>query len=389
MALVGYSDSEGSDTEPANVSPPAPAKPAPAATRPGKPAFHKVVDPTAPRRIKVELPTIKPDVAAQEEEEQRPAKRVRTAGFSGFNSFLPAPKRAAEPKKQGLGAGVNLRTGAEPAFSRERPDPAPPAAWEEDVKEEGREKDPVPAEQEQQKPAEVKMVGNAMRFKPLSVANGKKRAPKKKIVPGMSNAAPAQATTAASTHNPPTPAALAPLPPPKPKVSLFSVATEHESATTTTQAPVAEYQPFLADPQPEATAEDPAYLTQASAAAEAATTTTATHHEANTLDALASDLPLSAQDRRRLFGRNSSNQRAPVPAAQIKHLDIDEEYRRNQAYAQQVGQAEQHRAVKAIAPGKHSLQQLVNAAATQKEALEDAWAEGKRNKAEGGSRYGW
>jgi hypothetical protein len=35
------------------------------------------------------------------------------------------------------------------------------------------------------------------------------------------------------------------------------------------------------------------------------------------------------------------------------------------------------------------LQQLVNSASTQKEALEDAWAQGRRNKAEAGSHYGF
>ena len=104
----------------------------------------------------------------------------------------------------------------------------------------------------------------------------------------------------------------------------------------------------------------------------------------NSLSAIADDIGLSAAARRQLFGRNKD----AAAAANILHLNMEEEYARNEEIRAQ-GQAVEHRAVKAVAPGKHSLQQLVNVASTQKEALEDAWAEGKRNKAEGGSRYGW
>jgi hypothetical protein len=35
------------------------------------------------------------------------------------------------------------------------------------------------------------------------------------------------------------------------------------------------------------------------------------------------------------------------------------------------------------------LRQLLNAATTQKDALEESWAAGKRNKQEAGRKYGW
>jgi len=87
---------------------------------------------------------------------------------------------------------------------------------------------------------------------------------------------------------------------------------------------------------------------------------------------------------RQLFGRNSNNH----AEISVQNFNLDSEYASNEAL-RQAGDTFQHRAVKAIAPGKHSLQQLVNNARTQKDAIEDSWAEGRRNRGEGGSKYGW
>ena len=75
-------------------------------------------------------------------------------------------------------------------------------------------------------------------------------------------------------------------------------------------------------------------------------------------------------------------------AGNIAHFNMDAEYRSNQELAAS-GETFQHREVKAIAPGKHSLQQLVNNVKSQTDALEDKWAEGRRNRGEGGSKYGF
>ncbi|KAI4716170.1 hypothetical protein E4T48_07617 [Aureobasidium sp. EXF-10727] len=355
MALVGYSDSEGSDSDTLNVAP------VPAVTKPAakKGNFQKLVDPSAPRKIKVDLPTIQPDVEA----DAPPAKKVRTAGkFGGFNSFLPAPKRTADAKK-GLGSGVNLKTGAEPAFSRERVEPDPsafaPASTSENTKDDA--DTSLPAPFEDAAPKEVKPVGNAMKFKPLSVA--RKKAPKKKTIPNAIPAAPSPVAQAIS--EPPK------APAPKPKVSLFSVTQDDN--TTLSNAPAADYQPLLAEP--EVPAAETFDLTIPAAPV---------HSDPNSLTAIADDLGLSAGERRRLFGRNKD----AAAFANVTHLNMDEEYNNNEQLRLQ-GQAVEHRAVKAVAPGKHSLQQLVNSAATQKEALEDAWAQGRRNKAEAGSHYGF
>jgi hypothetical protein len=355
MALVGYSDSEGSDSESPNVAPvPVTAKPA---AKKGN--FQKLVDPSAPRKIKVDLPTVQPEVEA----DAPPTKKPRTTGkFGGFNSFLPAPKRPAEAAKKGLGSGVNLKTGAEPAFSRERVEPDPQAfpftPASEDTQKAGDGLDSIPSQEEA--PKEVKPMGNAMKFKPLSVA--RKKAPKRKL--------PSDAALPVSS-----PVAQAPTPPaPKPKISLFSVTSAEE--TLSSAVPTTDYQPLLAEPQTNTT-EDTA----------SSTTTTVlppVQADPNSLAAIADDLGLSAGERRRLFGRNKD----ATSLANVSHLNMEEEYANNEQIRLQ-GQAVEHRAVKAVAPGKHSLQQLVNTATTQKDALEDAWAQGRRNKAEAGSHYGF
>lgn len=361
MALVGYSDSEGSDAESA------PAPPKPATPKAVKPSFQKASE---PRKIKVELPAL----AAKEEEtaEERPIKRAKTeGGFGGFNSLLPAPKRTAEQaKKTGLGSGISFKTSANAAFSRDpvqkeivdKAQSAPPHESDDFNTEEATSQQshmnlPKPEE-------EVKVVGNAMRFKPLSVANKKKPA-KKKIIPGMTESAPTPRTDNEAPK-------AAPPPPPKPKVSLFSVTQEEEVPS---EADISStYEPMMSNDIPEE---------ESTAAANT------TYHERapanpNSLDAIASDLNLSAADRRRLFGRAKGGD----AALNIANFDMDAEYKKNEEM-RAAGEAVEHRAVKAIAPGKHSLQQLVSAASTQREALEDAWAQGKRNRGEAGSKYGW
>ena len=61
-----------------------------------EPAFQKVVDRSNPGKIRVTLP----QTALKEEtkSDEPPAKKAKTGGgaFSGFNSFLPAPKRTGQ-----------------------------------------------------------------------------------------------------------------------------------------------------------------------------------------------------------------------------------------------------------------------------------------------------
>jgi hypothetical protein len=95
-------------------------------------------------------------------------------------------------------------------------------------------------------------------------------------------------------------------------------------------------------------------------------------------------MDLTPAQRRQLFGRNHKDN----ANTNVTTFNIDSEYANNEVM-RQAGEVVQHRAIKTIAPGKHSLQQLVNNARTQKDAIEDAWAEGRKNRAEGGSKYGW
>jgi hypothetical protein len=354
MALVNYSDSEDSGNEaPAAVVAPKPA-PAPSA----KP---KLINRTESKKIKVELPQIRPEPGQQDAQEPAP-KRARTAGaFSGFNSLLPPPKKTGQnaPKP-----GVSLKTSSEAAFSR-TPVPTLPRGddGDGDASGLGRPALPVAIEKEE----EPKTVGKPTRFMPLSVANAKKK--KKPIVPK----APVVKETppiAAKQDVPQDMTQAEVSSKPKPKVSLFSFggadAAPLEKANT--------------GYQPEFTNSD------ATTPAEETTINTAHHAPAasnpNTLSDIASDLDLTPAQRRQLFGRGGAS------AGNIAHFNMDAEYRSNQELAA-AGETFQHREVKAIAPGKHSLQQLVNNVKSQTDALEDKWAEGRRNRGEGGSKYGF
>ncbi|GAM90301.1 hypothetical protein ANO11243_083440 [Dothideomycetidae sp. 11243] len=360
MALVGYSDSEGSDSDAA------PAPKASASTKASK--VEKLVPSSGPRRIKVDLPAAATEAPKTED---RPAKRPRTAGaFSGFNALLPAPKRTAEnAKRGGLGSGISLKTSSAAAFSREPLEPvslddAPEGPKTDGVAEEGEGMKLPPPVEDLPKPAEeVKIVGNPMRFRPLSVANNKKK-PKKPINP----AAPQADSTSASKAD----LAPAAAPAPQPKVSLFGV--PQSTATAAHHSAGDTYEPLIAR-------ED--QTMQGSTLASAADPRVSAP-DPNSLDAVAADLNLSAADRRRLFGRAGRGDQ-PINMA---NFDMDREYRRNEEL-RAAGETVQHRAVRAVAPGKHSLQQLVNASSNQREALEDAWAEGKRNRGEAGNKYGW
>lgn len=150
--------------------------------------------------------------------------------------------------------------------------------------------------------------------------------------------------------------------------------------------------------QPQQQASNPKQLSSSSAAPSLApedTTTTAqqsTYQPAsttsdNTLSTIADDLNLSKAQRRQLFGRNAPE--SVAASSRVLHFNTDQEYVTNQELAHTELAAQQHNPVRAIAPGKHTLQQLVNAASTQREALEESFAAGRRNKREAGAKYGW
>jgi hypothetical protein len=414
MNLTAYSDSE-SDGE----APPAPRQ-AP------KPSFSKVVDRSNPGRIKVNLPgaslsrTDKDHVDA----DAPPAKKPRLGGaaaFGGFNAMLPAPKKpaptvtaaSATPGKRALGkglaAGVNLRTGAEPAFKREpRVDVGDVDEHGNPVKKEPMNKDdfrallnlPTPRSGRKQVVSETPVDAThpksnsapdqpgAARFVPMSVGKGMTKKKKKPVVP-LSAAAASKETSATLPGYSSSSSQLAAAPAPasrKPKVSLFGVS--QENAAPASVASNEAYTPMLygAEDDGQAPVPDdafepqPAYHPQNASAGPNA----AVSHD---LTGIASELKLSEAERRQLFGKRGKD--ADFSSARIVEFNTDTEYAHNEKLRQQ-GEQVQHNALKSISgTGKNSLRSLINVASTQKEALEEHFAAGYRNKREAGNKYGW
>lgn len=363
MALVDYSDSE-SETE-TKVE-------APKQTAAAKPAFQKAAG--APGKIAVSLPTLKAEPGQKEDESTNgpPSKRARTGGaFSGINSFLPAPKKTAA---NALKPGVSLKTSGEAAFSR---NPRPQAPVEEDDSAQSNDAQAAESLPQKAEPLEEpKLVGKNTRFLPLSVSGKKKKKPISKPPPVTersdsasngkhSDMAKAAATKVAKEKDPE--------PAPRPKRSLFSVNPE-EQALSVSQS-TGDYEPLMAE-------EGRGYLPEEVQQSATSQSVQVQSSNPNSLEAVAADMNLTPAQRRQLFGRHGGKD------VNVAHFNLDSEYAANEQM-RKAGEVIEHRAVKAVAPGKHSLQQLVNNARTQQEALEDKWGEGRRARGEGGSKYGW
>lgn len=428
MALVSYSDSEGSDSEEQARSTAAiaskkglsSASSDTNSTKPGQ-GFSSLVDRGNPGKIRVALPDIKPESEVNGEGEDGPArKKSRTNGdgqFSGFNSMLPAPKRNNQSAPNASKAGaprkpVSLKTGAAPGFDRQadaelRQEQATSQATSDDtIPKPGSLRDDGPKDAQLLKEENYKKKGNAMLFKPLSVA---RTGPKKKsaalvaaskVTPSEKKTDSSTGTAMASAPGPSLPAAPYIAPPKKPKVSLFSFSSEDKTtssqiAETSTQSSSGYesllYKPSSSDDvsvsQEDTSSFSDAYGQQAVGSSHA---TSSQSQQQPTLDTIADDLNLSRSQRRQLMGRNSQ---ALLAKSRVRTFETDAEYAANQEMLNRTSQeeiaAQQHNPVRAIAPGKHSLQQLVQAASSQRDALEESFASGRRNKKEAGSKYGW
>lgn len=386
MSLVTYSDSEGSEDEKPQIKPVAP-KPQTAPTN-----SNFTVNKANPRKIQVKLNDTHTNGDADgEPAPKRP--RIGAGAFSGFNAMLPAPKRDADTKTAAKPAArkvFSLKTGAEPGFSREGDAELRQLFAEQATGSDlqagnrGPEEDetipavPKKADVTGTTTAEAPLKGNPFMFKPLSVARGNKK-PKRKIDSS-------KAITSKSTDPPTAPSpAIAksdttsqpePTPAPK-KVSLFSMNNDPEPQIP---APLQEEEDEIVEvlDDPVGGNEDyPAFGGQGSAVSNTG--------QAQSLDTIASDLHLSKAERRQLFGRSGQK---GATAINVVNFNTDEEYAANEAL-RATGEQVQHNPVRAIAPGKHSLKQLVSAATGQKDALEESFAMGRRNKKEAGSKYGW
>ncbi|EXJ64607.1 hypothetical protein A1O7_00944 [Cladophialophora yegresii CBS 114405] len=384
MALVAYSDSEDSEDEKRQFQPKT-DKPTTKPTATSTSNF--TVSKANPRKIQVKLH----DVPTNGETDGEPApKRQRLGGgggaFSGFNAMLPPPKRDSDTKtaaKPSTRKVFSLKTGAEPGFSREAD-----AELRQLFAEQGRQDTKGGVDVDETIPSIPKSTsptvstttqkasqGNTFMFKPLSVARNHKK-PKRKVEPSKSAITPAQdgsqtpipSEPAASTSQNPKPVAALKKP------SLFSMTDEPEASAQSQPDDEDEIIEVLDEPyernSPFSPLEEPPNAPGAS--------------QPQSLDAIASDLNLSKADRRQLFGR-----RGPQGGAvNVVNFNTDQEYAANEAFRAS-GEQVQHNPVRAIAPGKHSLKQLVNAATGQRDALEESFATGRKNKKEAGSKYGW
>ncbi|KAF2112797.1 mitotic checkpoint regulator, MAD2B-interacting-domain-containing protein [Lophiotrema nucula] len=359
MNLLGYSDSEGSDDD-------APQAPRPAAKPAPKPSFQKVIDRSQPGKIKLNLPAPTQQKANKDdiEADAPPAKKQRTGGgaFGGFNAMLPAPKKAnatvpAAPETGEEGAMLAGKRGPSPSPAIESP-----KAGVSNVE------------------ADAKPAKKPVKFMPLSVARGKKKRPAIAAAP-----VPIQGETKSSSGQ----SAVNSTPAARPKVSLFGAA-QPDQGTTLAGASGGEYKPLLhgqEEDEEEAGVPDEAfdqtngYEAQSHQALRAAPT-----GQQNLTD-IAAELNLSESERRQLFGRRGRGDH--LSGVNIVDFNIDREYAHNEEVRQQ-GETVQHNALKSISgTGKNSLRSLINVAVTQKDALEDHFAQGKKNKREAGSKYGW
>lgn len=399
MVLVEYSESDDSDTEPS----PIPQPTAKEISNSQKPSFQKVVDRSNPHKIRVNLPkTSKPTADDGEDDPEPPQKRAKlgTNAFSGFNSFLPAPKKATVSsgriakgvtKTGGLGSGVNLKTGPTKGFDREEVPQLHGREEDDNIGEErtaqngakvdefaisqginaGETPSTDSVNQKATKP------GNPMMFKPLSVSRKPKK--RKSPTPGVQGENSAQDL------------AVVQQPERVPKVSLFATSHILDLQSQSSSMP-GEYQPMIyltshSKPDPPQPSLQKAFGSEnldISDEAVAQTHDTTVDESSQTLDSIASDLNLSASAKRQLLGR----QRGNTSTINVVSFNTDQEYAANEIL-RQAGEQVQHNPVRSIAPGKHSLKQLVNAVSNQKDALEEQFANGRRNKKEAGSKYGW
>lgn len=393
MALVTYSDSEGSDTDSTSQKASGPSRKLPSSGARGA-TFQPLVDRSNPRKIVVDLPDTKRiDDTTEDAEEEGPArKRPKIGGggtLAGFNAMLPAPKRAALNKDDKKTASAvtsrrvfNLKTSSAPGFLREVDAESTENIDPEDCRAGG---NSVNASTLKTEEPVFQKKGNAMMFKPLSVS----RNPKKK--PKTLQQKPLHTETDMKTSSTLTKPLLETAiqegqSKQKPKVNLFGFSSSELEPSAVELGPqTAQYEPLIYAPPTE-----PAPPTPPIESMTEHIEASSNDFSSNTLENIASDLNLSQAEMRQLMGRKG---RMSAANAKILSFNTDAEYRSNSAMLASMSEqelaAQQHNPVRSIAPGKHSLQQLVNAASNQRNALEENFAAGKRNRKEAGTRYGW
>lgn len=410
MGLVEYSDSESDGESPRNSPPQTTA----AASQPvKKQSFQKLVDKSNPGKIFVSLPSVSNASDDAATGEAPSAKRLKTSGsrFSGFSSFLPPPKASASKPRAGSSGnaaprvGVNLRTSSEAAFSRNTGDDGGDGVSKTDgsgpIRNSPSTTATAPAQPSippgQKSEDEVKLVGKPLMFKPLSVA----RKPGKKAG-GIKTAAAASTTASHGGElKRPSDSGSSELPPrqetpavpqaKKKKISLFSVADDahgaepvpEDSTSYETEPRGHDQSTFLEGSELDDYASQQLYAGYSQAPAQQAG-----FPEPASLDSIADDLNLGPAARRELFGRGGAPSK--TTAKSVINFNLDQEYRHNEEMRQSGAlDQQQHNPLRAIKPGKHSLQQLVNQVQSQRDALEENFAKNRATQKQSGAKYGF
>lgn len=394
MALVEYSESDNSDSELYSKS----HSPSEDNAKLPKAAFQKMVDRAKPHRILVNLPEQSKPINLIEDEAAEPLPKklkLGSSSFSGFNSILPAPKKSPaigrgaggiDRQKTVLSNAVNLKTGATPAFNRGAPMMEQTNGFDETTKEEASHPESITSSNVNPPPissaesidhlkTEPNLKGNSVMFKPLSVS----RKTKKKPSVTTNEEFHVKAQTPISKRKSES----------ESKISLFSAAAI-EPLPGVNLSFDGQYQPLIYEPSSSTTTSTAFFegKTIQDAAVENIGHLEQKCGSSNdipqSLRTIAEDLNLSKSAKRQLLGRHRND---PLKVNLVS-FNTDQEYASNEIL-RQAGEQVQHNPVRAIAPGKHSLKQLVNAVSSQKEALEEHFASGKRNKKEAGTKYGW
>ncbi|KAI1007757.1 hypothetical protein K3495_g471 [Podosphaera aphanis] len=375
QSLVNYSDSENSESSEENhVDKQKPS------SKSSKPTFQKVVDRSNTGKVKIPLPEA---FIKDNKENEPPTKKVKAGEdtLSSFNSFLPAPKRSM--------SATSISPSHTPNKKRvfiQNIGPAPgiygnPASTDESA-----------AEEQVVSTTDVNSVSNS---RPQQNAIPRVASARNSLLYKLLSVSRTSESKRSVTNSRSLPVTPKINPEKAPKVSLFSLSVETEKLTPSTNSRVDEYQPLIYDISEDAdeesvgervqpTYED--YTPTSSLSSFSVPPPAPTPPISNSLQSLAERLHLSSSEKRQLFGRNKGVDLDLV--SNILSFNMDQEYSHNEEL-RAAGEQVVHNPVRSIAPGKHSLKQLVNAAQSQKEALEESFAKGKSNRAEASSRYGW
>ena len=433
MSLVAYTDSDDSDNslqQPKSSNTPTKPRQITSATKPA--FFRKLVDSDS-HKIRVDLNSVLPPsgaaakAQAQSSDHDDNAENVDTISRSpkkrrlgdratsqtatatiGFNAMLPAPKntgsiakKAGEEKARARTreVGFTLKTGSEPAFSRESVQPVKLAesvnfSLREEESDNANDNAGVQStkssifraadEESTSAQPSVKTTKSTI-FKPLSVA--RRKPPKRKTAtsstrkygPKITGEQNQTGTSVAHQID-------------KPRVPLFSltenaVSNQFDTVGVNTIDSLAIETSHDGDNLQDGLRETLEVNSQ---------NLSSTSHpfiakgSSTSLLKVAEDLNLPKSARRQLFGRNhgKGGGASDTSAINIVNFNTDSEYAANEEL-RAAGETVQHNPVRSIAPGKHSLKQLLSAATNQQDALEEHFASGRRNRKEAGGKYGW